>query len=119
MMIRNFSVLALIATALPLLVAACGGGDDDNEAKTPATCAAVCAQQNRLCSTNDDCDMVCGVLAAVVARTGCQMESQEGLDCLAEKNICDEQSTACPAESFDACFAAFCSANATDPLCIR
>jgi len=111
--------LTLLVTASPCLVLACGGGDDDDDApaKTPATCAAICAQQNSLCNTKDDCDKLCSVVAAVLAKNGCDSEAQEVLDCLSAKNVCDLAETACPSTSLDACHASFCAANATDPLC--
>jgi hypothetical protein len=110
--------LSFIAT-ISLLAGACSGGDDDDRGqKTPATCAAICAQQNGLCGTKDDCDARCSTLAQILGHTGCDAEFQEGLDCLSEKNVCDEDETACPAMSFDACIDAYCaSAAASDPVC--
>jgi hypothetical protein len=117
-MLRNYSLLALLVTALPLFMLACGDDDSANDdAKTPATCPAICEQQNNLCNTKNDCGIQCSVLSAVIAKTGCNKEFQEGLDCLAAKNVCDEQETACPATSFGACVEIFCGANATDPIC--
>lgn len=101
-----------------ILALGCGGGDDDKTDKTPATCAATCAQQNRLCGTKDDCDTQCSAVAQVVSKTGCNVEFQQSLDCLSEKNVCDEDETACPATSFYACVDASC-ANSADPLCVR
>lgn len=114
MVIRNLLV-TLLALFFSALLPACGGDDD----KTPANCAAICAQQNNLCKSANDCDKQCSSLAQLVSKTGCDTEFQEGLNCLSEKNVCDEMETACPSASFYACVSTFCAApaNAAEPLC--
>lgn len=111
---RTFALPLLFISSLGFLLA-CGSDDD----KTPATCAAICAQQSDLCKATKDCDTTCSVVAQVLKKTGCEAEYQQGLDCLAEKNVCDDDETACPGESFFACIGRFCAApaNASDPLC--
>jgi len=116
------------------LVAACGGsGDDDSSSGSggsggsgsggsgtmpvEATCASICAQQNKLCGTKDDCLGTCASLNDVAARSGCQSQYQEGLDCLAKKNVCDSAETACPATSFNDCLKVYCMTMPTDPVC--
>lgn len=122
-MIRKNLWRAAIVSAFSVMPLACGGGDDakddspDGDAKTPATCEAICAQQNRLCNTQRDCAMQCSVLSTVVTKTACQKEFQEGLECLSAKNVCDAQEVACPATSFDACIDIFCTTNTADPIC--
>lgn len=109
--------LPLFFFLLGIVALGCGGGDDDKGDKTPATCAATCAEQNRLCGTKDDCDAQCSANAQVVAKTGCDAEFQQGVDCLAAKNVCDADETACPATSFFACIDAYCAKGSTEPFC--
>jgi hypothetical protein len=103
-------------TLIALALAACGDDADDEDGGS-ATCASVCADQNRLCGDNDDCSAICSSLADVNSATGCQAEYQEALDCLAAANQCDDNETICPGESYLNCLDAYCAAHPAEPFC--
>lgn len=83
----------------------------------PPTCENVCARQNALCGTAEDCGATCAGLRDLVFRSGCDAQYQEGLACLDEKDVCDSNETVCPATSFTTCVQSYCAANAADPAC--
>lgn len=91
--------------------------DNENDGKTAATCPAICARQNELCGSSTNCGALCPVLADMASTTGCTAENQAGLDCLAEKDVCDSNSTVCPAAEFDACVDAYCTSNPSASVC--
>jgi hypothetical protein len=111
------SLAVVLLFAVP---SACGGDDsddDDSAARTPATCPDICAQQNRLCGSMDDCSAFCPPVLDMLQRTGCMAPFQEELDCLSAKNVCDDQETACPETALNACLDTFCQSNPADPVC--
>jgi hypothetical protein len=103
-------------TLLALAAVACGSdGEDDDGGR--ATCAAVCAEQNELCGSSDDCSMICSSLAQMNSKSGCDAEYQEALDCLAAAKQCDEDETLCPGESYLACLDDYCAVHPSEPFC--
>ena len=110
------SFLFMLGAAVAL--GACGGDDEeDAPSKTPATCRDICARQNTLCSDDDNCAAICPVIEDTNNRSGCADEFQLGLDCLSDADVCDNMSTTCPAQSYDACLATWCASNPTELVC--
>lgn len=120
-MLRCRAVSSLLGVIVLAFTIACGGGDDssddDSAARTPATCPDICAQQNRLCGSMDDCAALCPTVLTMLERTGCMAPFQEELNCLSAKNVCDDQETACPETALNACIDTFCQTNSADPAC--
>ena len=82
-----------------------------------STCPAICARQNELCGSSTDCGALCPALTEIATTTGCTAQNQAGLDCLAEKDVCDSNSTVCRAADFDACVDAYCTNNPSASVC--
>ena len=67
--------LALVS-ALSVVAPACGGdakddaANNDDDAKTPASCESICAQQNDLCNTMKSCATQCSIISVVLTKTG-------------------------------------------------
>lgn len=106
----------ILRLSVLIAVTACSG-EDEKDSKTAATCPAICARQNELCGSSTDCGALCPALAEIASTTGCVAENQAGLDCLAEKDVCDSSSTVCPAAEFDECVDAYCAANPSASVC--
>lgn len=102
-------------TLLGSLTASCS--DEKPESAGPATCSAVCAEQNDLCGDNTDCPTLCSSLDEVNVTTGCGVEYQKGLECLANAKQCDENETICPGTSYLTCVDAYCAEHPTEPFC--
>jgi hypothetical protein len=83
----------------------------------PLTCHEVCLRQNTLCGTQSDCMAVCDAVESRAVVSNCDRSFEEGLRCLREKDVCDQDETACPATAFDACVQAFCETRPTSSAC--
>lgn len=83
----------------------------------PLTCRSVCLRQNTLCGTQTDCTALCDSVESVAVVSGCDRAFEEGLRCVRDKDVCDQDETACPATAFDACVQAFCQTRPTSSAC--
>ena len=109
---RTFLPLALLA------LSACGGDDDSSKnSPPPAACASVCAQQNKLCDTTNECASSCTMSEQSVAKAGCGAQYQALLECQAKEQVCDIGSTECPETDFQSCYVRYCANNPMDEIC--
>jgi hypothetical protein len=115
-MITMLHIVPILALISSLALAGCSS-NDNGDPNTAATCAAICARQNELCGTSTNCNSLCESLSELASTTGCTAENQAGLDCLAEKDVCDTMSTVCPADDLDRCVDTYCQANAAASVC--
>jgi hypothetical protein len=112
-MTRSALLLFPLLSLLPSIVTACSSDSEEG-----ATCASACANQNRVCRTNDDCAGNCNPVDTRIAVTsGCYAKLQERFNCLASTNQCNADGTLCTIEPYLECLLAYCHQHHDPSTC--